>query len=66
MWKVTKDFEDFDGRFIPVGTVCEARQRCDFSKRRGDYFWNLISEGSVVAVTVGEPPAIYLGTPQHS
>lgn len=52
---VTEHFKDWDGFFIPAGTVADRLVQTGFNSK-GTPFYNLIKGNRVVAVTLNKPP----------
>jgi hypothetical protein len=50
----TEPFQDWDGQHIRAGEIGELAMQG--ASKGGRFFWNLIRDGAVIAVTLGRPP----------
>ena len=53
---ISKQFFDWDGVKVSAGSFAGEIVRRGYSKSQKNWFWNIISEGAVKAVTLGHPP----------
>lgn len=61
MFRVTEDFVDIDDVWIEEGTLAD--RLIDLGSDEDSGFFNLIRNGSVIAVTDYRPPVEECGTP---
>lgn len=55
--KVSKSFVDFDNQLVEAGTYEGAEiVRRGYAEGRANWFWNIVQNNRVLAVTVGYPP----------
>lgn len=55
---INRGFRDYDGVDVTVGTITGTIERKGYSPSRKGWFWNIVSGGKVIAVTVGYPPHV--------